>query len=724
MLIGVLPTTRRGSRNESSPLRGKRSGIPAHLTFLTVKSRGKAPQSQEAAMNSSRIFTNTLRKWIVCLFLLMVPALVWAQTTDEDKKKKTKTTPPAAKSASKPAATRPPAKTAQQPQKQQPRVQQQAPQPRVQQQAPQPRVQQPTREARVKPQRQEANQRRQEQQQLKLQQSQARDQRKEQQQQAKLQQRQEKERLKQEKQQLKLQQRQEKDRLKLEKRQAREQKHGKGQQKEVRQRQQGRPEPMQQARHQRQEQPRALTPAESRQQIQDLNRNRAALRGINRRPLPAGEVKVHSDGRRIIAAPGGRQLDVRRDGTVERVSFRDGRTATFRPDGRVRSYHANGMQVNHWRRGGRTIVTERPDRTVLVSTGRNRGYVQRTVVVRNRTYVQRTYVVNNVTYVRVYRTYYYGGGTYYRYEPVYRYHPVFYGWAYEPWPGPVRYRWGWYNDPWYGYYGPYFAPYPVYPSASLWLTDFLLSETLRLAYQAHEEAAANEAAEQERYESSAGPSPAGGSAYATQLTPEVKQAIAEEVRQQLDAERAAAANAPPGGQPTAVATAPPGAEPVAGANTQQLAASPSEVPPALNPAHRVFVVSNNFDVDDGGQGCSLSPGDVITRLTDTPDENQNVKASVLSSQKADCAAGSTVAVSVEDLQEMHNHFHEQIDSGLKQLAENQGQGGLPAAPDTRTSFTEVPAPQPDQNVVADLQSEQQQADQTEAQVQEEAFIQM
>jgi hypothetical protein len=651
--------------------------------------------------------TNTLRKWIVLLFLLMVPALVWAQTTDEDKKKKTTTKPPPAKSASKPAAKRPPAKAAQQPQRQQPRVQQQTAQPQVQQSK---------REARVKPQRQEGDQRRQEQQQLKLQQRQARDQRKEQQQQAKVQQRQEKDRLTQEKQQLKLQQRQEKDRMKLEKQQAREQQHGKGQQKEVQQQQQARPERMQQAQQQRQEQRRVLTPVESRQQIQDLNRNRTALRGINRRPLPSGEVTVHPDGRRIIAAPGGRQLDVRRDGTVERVSFRDGRTATFRPDGRVRSYHANGMQVNHWQRGGRTIVTERPDRTVLVSTGRNRGYVQRTVMVRNRTYVQRTYMVNNVTYVRVYRPYYFRGATYYRYEPVYRYHPVFYGWAYNPWPGPVRYRWSWYNDPWYGYYGPYFAPYPVYPSASFWLTDFLLSETLRLAYQAHQEAAANEAAEQERYDSSAGPSPAGGSAYATQLTPEVKQAIAEEVKQQLDAEKAAAMNAQPGDQPTAAATAPPGAEPIG--------ATPSEVPPALNPAQRVFIVSRNFDVDDGGQGCSLSPGDVITRLTDTPDENQNVKASVLSSQKADCAAGSTVGVSVEDLQEMHNQFHERIDSGLKQLAENQGQGGLPAAPDTRTSFTEVAAPQPDPNVAADLQSQQQQADLTEAQVQEEAFVQM
>ena len=29
-----------------------------------------------------------------------------------------------------------------------------------------------------------------------------------------------------------------------------------------------------------------------------------------------------------------------------------------------------------------------------------------------------------------------------------------------------------------------FAPYPVYPYASLWLTDYLIAENLRLAYEA------------------------------------------------------------------------------------------------------------------------------------------------------------------------------------------------------------------------------------------------
>src|SRR5436853_7726288 len=64
------------------------------------------------------------------------------------------------------------------------------------------------------------------------------------------------------------------------------------------------------------------------------------------------------------------------------------------------------------------------------------------------------------------------------------YQPVYYGWAYNPWPAPAYYRWGYYNDPWYGNYNYYYQPYPAYPSASPWLTDYILSENLRAAYEA------------------------------------------------------------------------------------------------------------------------------------------------------------------------------------------------------------------------------------------------
>jgi len=462
----------------------------------------------------------------------------------------------------------------------------------------------------------------------------------------------------------------------------------------------------QQARFQQQNQPppKMLAPAESRQQIQNLNRNRGTMTGINRNPLPQGQVAVHADGSRTIAAGGGRRFQIRPNGTVARVSLSGGRIATFRPNGAFASVRAGNMQINHGLRGERRVVTVRPDHSRVVSVGPRRGYVERPYMVRGgRTYVQRTYVINNVTYTRVYRSYYYRGVPYYGYVPAYYYHPRFYFWVYNPWRVPVHYRWAWFvaPPPWYVYWGPYFAPAPVYPTAALWLTDFLLAESLRAAYEAGREAGANEAAAQasqpppESYQPSP-PAPQGGG-YTTQITPEMKQAIAEEVRRQLAAEQQQSA-AP-----------------------QQPSASIEVTPAALDPASRLFVVSSNLAATSvDGQECGLTAGDIINRLDDTPDNNNQVRVSVSTSKGNDCRVGSTLMMDVSDLQEMRNQMQEQMDSGLKTLANNSGKGGLPAAPDTGASPGEVPPPSPDTNANSALQAQQLEANQTETQIQQEA----
>jgi hypothetical protein len=143
-------------------------------------------------------------------------------------------------------------------------------------------------------------------------------------------------------------------------------------------------------------------------------------------------------------------------------------------------------------------------------------------------------------------------------------------------------------------------------------------------------------------------------------------------------------------------------------------------PEALDPAVSVFVVSANLDVNAGDQACSLSPGDVIMRIDDTPDAKRNVTVKVASSKRSDCPTGQRVAVALADLQEMHNDFRAKIDSGLKTLADNQGRNGLPPAPDTQTAAGEVPQPTPDLAVRADLQKLQAVADQTEAEVKRQA----
>jgi len=405
----------------------------------------------------------------------------------------------------------------------------------------------------------------------------------------------------------------------------------------------------------------------------------------------------------------------------KQVSLRGGGSANLRPNGQIRSINRNGMQINHGLNGSRHIESTH-NGARIVTTGKHAGYVQRPYVTRNgRTYVSRTVVVNNVSYTNVYRSYSYGGYCcYYGYHPAYYYAPVYYGWAYNPWPAPVYYGWGWGGAPWYGYYGGYFAPYPVYPSAAFWLTDYLIAANLQAAYQAQAAATANAEANANGNANNAPQdqpqSPGNGNADTSAstsgtvtLSPEVKAAIAEEVKAQLAAEQAAAqqGSSSSGGAQGAATTS----------------AKSEDVPPALDPAKRTFVVASDLAVSADGQECQLTQGDVITRTSETPDEDRKVTATVAASRKADCGVGSQIAVSVDDLQEMYNHFQEQVDNGMKDLSSKQGKSGIPAAPDTKTASSDVPPPPPDANAAKALQDQQATADQMEAQVVKEAFSQ-
>ena len=190
----------------------------------------------------------------------------------------------------------------------------------------------------------------------------------------------------------------------------------------------------------------------------------------------------------------------------------------------------------------------------------------------------------------------------------------------------------------------------------------------------------------------------------------MKQAIADEVKAQLAAEQAAAA-AP---QPAAAAPAP------AQTNSADATPPPEETPAALDPKYRTFIVSDVLnETGPDGQDCSLSSGDVVTRIEDTPDANKSVKVLVSASQKSDCPSGAQIAVSVDDLQEMHNHFREQLDTGLKTLADNKGKNGLPAAPDAKTRVNPDGQVKPDTSVKGDLDAQQADADKAEADVQQE-----
>jgi hypothetical protein len=362
--------------------------------------------------------------------------------------------------------------------------------------------------------------------------------------------------------------------------------------------------------------------------------------------------------------------------------------------------------VHRGANGGRTVVKSRPGGGRIVSRGGHRGYGERGFSRGGHRYMGRTYYRGGRYYGRAYRGYGWNGNYYYHYGPGYYYGAGYYGWAYNPWAAPVSWGWGWGGSPWYGYYGYYFNPYPVYASPAFWITDYLIAANLQEAYEARAAAVAeansggSNPAGYNPGDDDSGGSGGGGGSSAVVLTPEVKQAIADEVKAQIAAERAQATSQ------SASANAPD---------------SDEKVPPALDPNTRTFIVATDLsETMDDGTECTLTSGDVLTRIQDTPDENKAVKVLVSGSQKGDCQSGAQVSVAVDDLQEMHNHFAEQIDEGLGKLAENQGKNGMPASPSTsRTEVADAKA-EPDLTVGAEIDKADKEASQAEADAQSAA----
>ncbi len=298
--------------------------------------------------------------------------------------------------------------------------------------------------------------------------------------------------------------------------------------------------------------------------------------------------------------------------------------------------------IRHAPSGVRRVEMVRPGGRVIVAnaTGRS-GYIQRPLQSHGHAFIQRTYIFNGVSRAQIYRPWSHGGREYNIYAPSHFYRPSFYIWAYSPWSRPIHYRWGWHSRPWYGYYGGYFTPYTTYVSPSFWLADFLIAATLETAYLAQN---ASISAPPIIYNSTTG------------MTPEVKEAIAEEVRRQMDQARADQAAAQYSGQVSA--------------------------PPPLfsDRGPRVFLVSDSLMGYSGNQECPLAEGDVL-QLAETPAlgaEWADVK--VLSSRGSHCPRGSYLSVRTVDLQEMQNHMQATVDLGMAKLQANQGRDGLPALP--------------------------------------------
>lgn len=431
--------------------------------------------------------------------------------------------------------------------------------------------------------------------------------------------------------------------------------------------------------------------------------------GAAARPAPAkfnppagAKASPNARGGNTYTAKNGTQFNTGRGGNLTSMKTKGGATARFGSNGKVAQIRTNNMTINRGPRGGRVVESRLRGGGRVVSYGGRRGFVERPFNRGGRPYMRRTYFYGGRPYAAVYRGYYWGGHPYFGYVPGFYYGVGFYGWAYNPWASPIAWGWGWGGSPWYGYYGGYFAPYPVYAAPAFWLTDYVISQNLQAAYEAQQAAQANAAA------AAAAPPPAADSTAVT-LTPEVKQAIADEVRAQIEAEKAAAASPQ--------ATAP---VPAASANAAPAAATPenTQLPDALNPKNRTFIVSTTLaETTEDGTACSLSPGDVLTRIGDTPDANQNVNVMITSGQNADCPTGTQVAVAVSDLQDMHNDFRQKMDTGLQSLADNQGKKGMPSSPAPDRKASPAGTAQPDSDAATELATTDQDAEKAEADVQ-------
>jgi hypothetical protein len=248
---------------------------------------------------------------------------------------------------------------------------------------------------------------------------------------------------------------------------------------------------------------------------------------------------------------------------------------------------------------------------------------------------------------------------------------------------PVVYSWGWAGRPWFGFYGGYFTPYPTYASPSLWLTDYMIAATLQSAY---EERMAARAAYANGY--------ADGSQQAP-MSPQVKQAIADEVRRQIDQERAQGQMANGGGQ-----------DPLFGGN-----------------GTHIFVASTPLSVNSNYGGCSLGEGDVL-QMNGAPAPNSPVAdLMVLSSRGPDCRTGSMVTVQLQDLQEMQNQMRANIDRGMSDLQAKQGQGGLPQLPQGAAGTIDSPfaqQAQPDADTAREVASVNQEADRADQSITQNA----
>lgn len=351
-------------------------------------------------------------------------------------------------------------------------------------------------------------------------------------------------------------------------------------------------------------------------------------------------------------------------------------------------HHGSEMWINHDARGHWQTEVIHPDHSRTMILAPNRGFTEHRIASRPG-YVVRNYVVNGRPSVRVYRTYTYRDITYFLYVPVVYFQPLFYRWLDTRWSAPVAYEWGWDQQPWFVASRGYFTPEHSYSTPSHWMTDYLLAENLKLAFESRDAPQSDEQA------------PPEDSSTVMEVPPEVKQAFAEDLGIQMAEIDAASKGAD---------SFDPKHPPAAG----------EQLPPVLDPKHRLMMVSMNVEVTTrSGESCALTGGDFIARTGDEIVEGNKVAISVISSKPGDCPCESaTIEISV--LQEMGNERRSQIDGATGALAARQGVKGIPVGPDSTLHGAPEGYATGDAGAASQLQKWQKEADKTKTEIKENA----
>jgi hypothetical protein len=297
-------------------------------------------------------------------------------------------------------------------------------------------------------------------------------------------------------------------------------------------------------------------------------------------------------------------------------------------------------------------------------------------------FVSRTFVSGgHVLYTHVYQRhvwYQFGRAlTYETFVPAVRYPAVYYTWALAAWPRPVTFAWGWQVQPWYPMYGALFTPYPEYTSPDLWMTDYIIAQSMLTAYQARtaapaaapppQGALAAPAPESSVAATDPQPSDPPPAAPASDvpaapvgappvITPQIKSQLNAQIKVQLQEQEAAAAT------PVTLAT--------------------QSTPPALRPTHVFFQVVQPLEVSAGTSDryCSLGPNDYIKRTGGMSNDDWMIPVVVELSGPSDCPAGLQTRIGLNDLNAMENEQEAQVMQAMQAASKGMGPNGPPSGP--------------------------------------------